>query len=210
MLYASAFCEKACAQMPVEQEVHHKVVFENRWIRLIDLIVPAGDTTLLHTHAAASVVLFLSKSNVAIQNVGESPVITHVNPGDVVYRNYDEKPAVHMVWSEDKSVFRCMVVELRQPLMSNNCAVLSPGDAKLLLQQRLLNAYKLNLHESKVYHLVKSACPLLLLTYSGTYVVNSLGKEQKLKQSEFVFIPALSEAEIRGDQHAESILIQIR
>src|SRR5258708_24506448 len=117
-------CIGARAQMPVEKEIHHKVVFENQWIRLIDLVVPPGDTTLLHRHSAASVVVFLSESNLAIKNEGQTPAVTQVKPGDVVYRNYDEKPVAHTVWSEGNSAFRCLVVEMKRDSAKSNCPLL--------------------------------------------------------------------------------------
>jgi len=102
-----------------------------------------------------------------------------------------------------------MLVEFRHPLMNDSCEIPS-GKAKLLWQHKSLSVYKLESRESKIHRLAKSACPLLVLTYSGTHVVTSLGKEHKLKQNEFIFIPALTEAEVRGDPEAESILVQIR
>jgi hypothetical protein len=100
-------------QLPIEKEPHHKVMFENQQVRVIELTVSPGDTTLLHTHRAASVVIFLSTSAFAIQNPNQAPAISQVKLGDVVYREYDVKPVAHTVWSTDRSTFRCLVVELK-------------------------------------------------------------------------------------------------
>lgn len=102
------------AQLPIEKEPHHKVVFENQLVRVIELAVPPRDTTLLHTHQAASVVIFLSACSFAIQNPKQAPVVTAVKLGDITYRDYDKKPVAHTVWSADTSVFRCLVVEVKQ------------------------------------------------------------------------------------------------
>lgn len=111
-IWLFAFCQ-GTAQIPIEKEPHHKIVFENQQVRVIDLVVPAGDTTLLHTHKAASVVIFLSNSGLAIQNLKQAPVVTPVKLGEVVFRDYDAKPVAHTVWSADGSTFRCLVVELK-------------------------------------------------------------------------------------------------
>jgi hypothetical protein len=108
------FFQTALAQIPIEKEPHHKVVFENQVVRVIDLVVPPHDTTLLHTHNAASVVIFLSASSFAIRNPKQAPAVTQVKLGDIVYRDYDKKPVAHTVWSADTSVFRCLVVEMKQ------------------------------------------------------------------------------------------------
>lgn len=108
------FFQAALAQLPIEKEPHHKVVFENQIVRVIDLVVAPHDTTLLHTHNEASVVIFLSASRFAIQNLKQAPVVTQVKVGDIAYRDYDRKPVVHIVWGADTSVFRCLVVEMKK------------------------------------------------------------------------------------------------
>lgn len=112
ILTASAFV--AQAQIPVEKDPFHKIVFENESVRILNLVVAASDTTTDHTHRAGSVVIFLTKSSLAIQNHGKSPVVTNVSPGDVVYRPYDETPVTHKVWSADGSVMRCLVIEIKK------------------------------------------------------------------------------------------------
>jgi hypothetical protein len=101
------------AQIPVEKDPFHKVVFENDRVRVLDLVVSGTDTTTTHIHSAASVVVFLTKSSLAIQTPGEAPAITKVDVGNLVYRPYDETPTTHRVWSQDGSVMRCLVIELK-------------------------------------------------------------------------------------------------
>ena len=112
VIWLFALCQ-ASGQIPIDKEPHHKIVLENQQVRVIDLIVPEGDTTLLHTHNAASVVIFLSNSGLAIQNPKQAPVVTQVKLGEVVFRDYDVKPVAHTVWSADRSTFRCLVVEIK-------------------------------------------------------------------------------------------------
>jgi len=71
------------AQVPVAKDPFHKVVFENEFVRVLDLVIHGTDTTSLHIHSAASVVVFLTKAPLVIQAPGEAPVVTKVNLGDV-------------------------------------------------------------------------------------------------------------------------------
>jgi hypothetical protein len=103
----------AHAQTPVEKDPFHKIVFENDKVRVLDLQVSGRDTTTMHIHRSASVVVFVTKSQLAIQAPGEEPVVTSVDPGSTVYRAYDEKPATHKVWSNDGSLMRCIVIEIK-------------------------------------------------------------------------------------------------
>jgi hypothetical protein len=102
------------AQVPVEKDPFHKIIFENKLVRLLDLQVSGSDTTTTHIHKAASVVVFVTKSSLAIQVPGEAPVITNVDAGNTIYRAYDEKPTIHKVWSHDGSAMRCIVIEIKQ------------------------------------------------------------------------------------------------
>jgi hypothetical protein len=104
----------ANAQIPVGKDPFHKVVFENEKVRVLDLSVSGTDTTTMHVHKSASVVVFVSRSKLAIQSPGEKPVITDVDIGNTVYRGYDKTPTTHKVWSADSSLMRCIVVEIKE------------------------------------------------------------------------------------------------
>lgn len=106
--------EIACAQIPVGRDPFHKTIFENEKVRILDLSVSGTDTTTTHVHQAASVVVFVSRSQLAIQSPHEEPVITNVDIGDVVYRPYDKTPTTHKVWSKDGTLMRCIVIELKE------------------------------------------------------------------------------------------------
>ena len=48
------------AQVQVSKEPHHKNVLENKYIRLLDVWIKPGDTTLFHMHSTPSLFLFLT------------------------------------------------------------------------------------------------------------------------------------------------------
>lgn len=101
-------------QVLVEKDPFHKIIFENESVRVLDLAVSKNDTTTNHIHSAPSVVVFVTESSLAIQVPGGQPVITNVEPGNVIYRAYDETPTTHKVWSADGSMMRCIVIELKK------------------------------------------------------------------------------------------------
>ena len=104
----------ACAQIPVEKDPFHKIILENSNVRVLDLSVSGTDTTTTHIHNAASVVVFLTRSSLAIQSPGEEPVVTNVDVGQTVYRPYDQTPTTHKVWSQDGSTMICLVIEIKK------------------------------------------------------------------------------------------------
>ena len=207
------FCQRAVAQMPVEKEPFHKVVFENQNVRVIDLTIPPGDTTLAHVHLAGSIVVFLSKSKLAIRNEGQQPTITEVKPGNTVYRDYDERPIVHKVWSADKSAFHCLVVEVKKhELKDIGYSTLSMAGMRLLWKQKSVNAFQLDLPKGKKINLPKSICAYLLINFLE--IMETISPEGKifLRNGDFILFPPQSVAEISADDNGNSacILLQLK
>jgi hypothetical protein len=198
------------AQIPVENDPFHKIVFENKFVRVLDLTIGGSDTTTLHVHRAASVVVFLTKSSLAIQIPGEAAVVTKVDKGNVVYRPYDETPTTHKVWSQDGSTMRCMVIEIRRGETRHDCTPLSAPRANLLSNQKLVNVYDLKMMQANTFSLTPSSCPYFLLNVSGPMEASLSGKRHLLKESDFVFIPAQSQATLVASRENKSILIQLK
>lgn len=206
-------CNRVAAQLPVEQEPYHKIVLENEYVRILDGLIPAHDTTLPHIHAANSVVVFLSKSTFGIQNIGEKSFISNVNTGDIVYRNYGEKPVNHKVWNQDTFMFHFMVVELvKQDIENNTCSIVSQPGIKLQWQKKLVSAYKLDVTKGKNIYLKKSNCTYLLLDISGVIKVASSGNIQTIQTGGFVFFPPQKEIKINNKikENAICVLLELK
>ncbi|SHG79645.1 hypothetical protein SAMN04488109_1881 [Chryseolinea serpens] len=210
ILYFLFSIPTARAQIPVGKDPFHKIVFENKFVRVLDLVVSGPDTTKTHVHSAASVVVFLTKSFVAIQAPGGPPVVTKVDNGTVVYRPYDETPATHKVWSQDGSTMRCMVIEIRPGSARSDSKPVSASNANLLSNQKLANVYDLKISPADTFSLGPSSCPYFLLNVSGPVEASLSGRKFLLKESEFVFIPAQSQVTLRASEDNKCILIQLK
>jgi len=61
--------EKNIQQWPAELDAliaapqHHKLLFENEWVRILDTSIPAGEMTRVHVHQFPSALYFLSWSH---------------------------------------------------------------------------------------------------------------------------------------------------
>jgi hypothetical protein len=156
------------AQLPVSREPHHKVIQENHYYRLLEGKIPVDDTTAAHIHAANSVVIFLSPSTFGIQVVGDKPVITTVNPGDVKYVDYGVKPVNHLVWNQTPPLFHFLVVELaKRPPAGDSCPVLSKAGITLQFHQPQVTAYSLEMTDDQPCHLAAASCARLLIAITG-------------------------------------------
>jgi hypothetical protein len=206
-------CPVANAQIPEVKEPHHKIVFENKYIRLIDLQIKPGDTTLMHTHDAASVVVFLTKSTFAIENQGQPAVKTDVEPGNTVYRNYDEKPVTHRVWILGALLFRCFVVEIKKaPFSRDTCFVLSQPGMKNSWQQKSVRVYNIDILKDQSLSLPKANCPYLLVSVSGLINTVSSRRKKSLEPGGFVFISSQQDLQIRGtpNENSKCILLELK
>jgi hypothetical protein len=210
-------CNLATAQLPrllpVSREPHHKVIFENRYIRVLEGRVPGHDTTLPHTHTANSVVVFLSTSTWGIQPVGGQPVINQASPGDMKYVNYGDKPVYHIVWNQAGPEFHFLVVEVaKKPPGIDTCPIIAQPDVKLQWQQALVSAYDVDLPAGDTCRLPASNGGRLVIAIAGNSSILSAGINRLLRPDGFVFVPPYKKMEIAAGSQADArcILLEIK
>jgi hypothetical protein len=205
LLPALFSCHLLMAQLPVSREPHHKVIFENKYLRLLEGAIPVNDTTAAHLHAANSVVVFLSHSTFGIQIIGENPVITTVRPGDMKYVAYGDKPVTHIVWNQTPPIFHFFVVELsKRPPAKDSCPTLSQPGVNFQWQQKSVTAYYLDMPDSQRYRLPPSGCARLLIDITGTISTGS----RTLQPDNYIFFPPQSKIEINGPTRC--VLLEIK
>jgi hypothetical protein len=211
---ALLLCNLATAQLlPDNREAHHKLIFENRYIRLLEGRVPDHDTTLPHTHTANSVVVFLSQSTFGIQPVGGPAVISHVNPGDMKYVDYGDRPVYHIVWNQAEPEFHFLVVELpKKPQDKDSCPVLMQPGIKFQWKHALVSAYDVDLAAGDTSRLPPSNGGRLVIAIAGNISTLSGGVSHPLLPDGFVFLPAHKKMEIAAGSQAPArcILLEIQ
>ena len=101
------------AQVPVSKEPRHHVVFENDHFRILNVLLPPGDTTQYHVHSTPSVFISFTKTHTASQNINKQPVEGVSASGNVWFENLNPPNIkIHRVWNMDSSTFHVMDVEL--------------------------------------------------------------------------------------------------
>lgn len=84
LISSAAIATAGQAPVPVDQEPHHHVVLKNDAVEVMHVILPAGESTLFHTHSRDRVSVALTSTRLAQQELGKSegkPGMTH--PGDI-------------------------------------------------------------------------------------------------------------------------------
>lgn len=106
--------------VPMHQEPRHRLVRETPTVRIMDVQIPPGDTTLFHRHQFATVYLDLSRSPTDVQLEGGQwagnprTAPTRRLVGSVtVDSSYVSDPFTHRVANIGTSLFRLIAVSVR-------------------------------------------------------------------------------------------------
>lgn len=103
--------------VPVEEEPHHKTVFNNDYVQAFRVTLEPGSKSLMHTHALDDAAVRLSTATVAAERPGQplGPA-EPVQPGLVSARDNEAKPHTHRVHNIGATVFDVIDVQiLRRP-----------------------------------------------------------------------------------------------
>jgi hypothetical protein len=211
IILLSSVTDSSIAQLQVRNEPRHKNVFENKWIRVLDVKIKPGDTTLFHRHSTPSVIVLLTNTKLGTELQGGEPVISHTKSGSLSYAAYGEKPIFHRVWNDDTSEFHVMDIELLGK--SGNASELSEGgpDFEKVWQEKMVNSYSVSLKEKESITKVPGAHPFFLINVSGRTVVQ-VEKEERItfdKPGQFVWIESGSALRLGGLSPRGSKLVSL-
>lgn len=157
--------------VPVYEEPRHHLVFENDIARILDVRVPAGDTTLYHVHASPI-------TGVAIQDVktweqifgAPRDTLEQATPVPYAFDNWDRPlPYTHRVANADTRPFHYVVGEW---LGSSgvDCTILpETGSRHLVKDGKVARVYEVRLAPGASTEVHVHVCPgLTVLGTSGT------------------------------------------
>lgn len=137
LLYSSVMV----AQVQVSKEPRHKMVLENKYVRLLDVNIPPGDTSLFHIHSTPSVFLIFTNTTVGAQVKGKDWEIGKDSAGYTWYRSFINDTLVHRVSNCDTVPFHVTDVELLTPYKPGSKP--QPLPFPLLFENEKVFAYRL-------------------------------------------------------------------
>ncbi len=193
------------AQVPVREEPHHKPVLENGYVRLLDVHIKPGDTTLYHVHAAPSVIVEITTSTIGMQVMGK-PVAppTPFSSGETKFAAYDKSPVTHRVYNAGKQIFHVMDIELVKKEPSNeSCAALTKTNIETTIDEKLVRVYRFDLSNRQQINFPAGSCAHLLICTNGT--ANTTGK--KITTGEYIFFAPHKEVSVNNKQAATSTCV---
>jgi quercetin dioxygenase-like cupin family protein len=98
--------------VPVEQEPHHRLIFANQYIRVLEVIVKPGETTLFHKHSLDNIAVHLSDGQMKNQAAGEDWTAFSVKEGAVGFRAGTATPYTHRITNVGTAVFHVYDIQL--------------------------------------------------------------------------------------------------
>jgi len=109
------------AEVPVENEPHHHLVFENEYVRVFKVEVAPHEATLVHRHKRDYVVVTIGDAEVTNAIVGKEPKKWSFKDGDVTFLEAaGEKSFAHKAVNESQTPFRNYTIELKKQLGKTN------------------------------------------------------------------------------------------
>ncbi|MEP6494742.1 MAG: hypothetical protein ABJF01_18800 [bacterium] len=106
---------RVVAQAPavtLDHESKHHVVFANEWVRVLDVVVPSGDSTLYHVHSNDYVFVTFGDVALKAQALGAAQTDLPLANGEV---RITMAPITHRVLNPSRSPFHNLTIELLKP-----------------------------------------------------------------------------------------------
>jgi len=207
-------CIISFSQVPVRDEPRHHNVFENDFLRVLDVYLKPGDTTQYHLHNTPSVFIVLSNSNVGSRLLGGQPQKGANISGAISYDSL-ARPRTHQVWNEDTSWFHVMDVELTSTKAKLLIPPLQNPDLKLLFNEEQVNGYEISIANGATIQLPPSSNGYLLVskeTATIDYRINDITQRRFMKAGHYIWIEAGKRSSIYSSSPTTSsfILLQLK
>jgi quercetin dioxygenase-like cupin family protein len=172
----------------VSKEPLHKNVFENEYLRVLDVRISPGDTTQFHKHETPSVFISLHPVRTGSQVIVEDGSATVLSlDRRITFEGFYKSPRIHRVWNEDTSVFHVMDVEVLTKGDKKMEAPIALAEFKQLFDATPVRTYRVTLKSNQDLEIKRSSAVLVVgLNDAGKVMVN---EKSILREGDFLFIP---------------------
>jgi len=187
------------AQVPVHEEPRHKPVFQNHNVRLLNVLLPRGDTTQYHLHNTPSLFLFFTSTTTGSQLQGSAPSTGRSTAGTILFENLAPPHVrIHRVWNIDSTTFHVMDIELLGRDSGFTTTPLAGSQLQLAVDTPWVRAYKVTLESNKPFVLNKAVGNLFLVALKAG-AVRLQGKRKQWKEGDFVYVAAGKQLLLQND-----------
>lgn len=158
-------------QVPVHEEPNHHTVFKNNELRILDVILPPGDSSAYHIHQTPSFFIFFTNSSTGSQVLGKSAVTGKNTAGRILFENLaPPNTRTHRVWNTDKDTFHVMDLELLYMNPHFKQAPLSMLNLSLEIDTTWIRAYRLTLTKGQEFELSSKSRYFILVSLNSAEI----------------------------------------
>jgi len=212
LIIISLLLKEVTAQVQVSEEPRHVPVLVNKYIRLLDVRLPPGDTTMFHIHSTPSVFVPFTNTSIASEVKDKNWVTEQLVAGKTWYRSFTPDSLIHRVANVDSSPFHVNDIEI----LSYYDTLTYRGKLPfpLLFENDRVNAYTLT-GKDYVTGIVKDRGPVIVALISGdlVYYTNTVNDQKiVLKAGEYLYIDPGSSfyLSFKGGKPVNMILFEIK
>lgn len=109
------YAEEPKEPVPVELEPHHHPRFQNQYVRVLDVVIPPGESTYFHKHIHDSVAVILADGTSQNQVFGEEWTAPGpMKAGRVGFTEDSKKPRLHRLKNAGNTTLHIMDLEILQ------------------------------------------------------------------------------------------------
>ena len=195
------------AQVQVSKEPRHKNVLENKYIRLLDVWLQPGDTTLFHIHSTPSVFVHFTNTVVCSQIKNKEWATNQNTKGNASYRSFVNDTLVHKVSNCDTVPFHVTDIELLSPYIP--ATKLQPLPFTVLFENEKVFAYRLT-DSSFTTKLISNRGPIVAELVAGEEVLcyDVIQKKQKrIKTGKYLYIKPGSSFYLSAAAKEKTVLV---
>jgi len=143
-LISVVFASDQVTVVEVQDEPRHHVVFENTFVRILEVEIAPGDTTLYHRHRRNNVAVAMGPGERSVQILGsEMSAVLPTAQGDLLMQRAEGEGFVHRVHDAGGTPLRFTDIEFIKPTgisPTPNSVALKP-----MSENEFYRAYKLTL-----------------------------------------------------------------
>ena len=199
LLLASAAVTPGQTPVAIEKEPMHRLKFQNEFVRLFDVLIPAGKESLAHVHIYDGVGVRVSNAEMAeefadgtkknfaamwgVASFGSGPAFSHkvINLGKSDFRNiYIELMPRQAAAGILAPLSSAHVILIDNPRVRVNRLVLKPGESSSL-HTHTLNGLGIILYDSRIEISTHKGEPRIMEPKAGEFAWQTAGTAHVIK-----------------------------
>lgn len=189
------------AQVPVSQEPRHHKILDNGHVRLLDVHIPPGDTSMIHIHATPSVFVILNNVKTGSQVISEedhskSPIPHY---GNIWFEGFYEKPRIHRVWNSDNSEFHVMDIELTNKDYVTIDGAIKQAPFAFLFDEKPVRAYRLDLVPGANIPILPDKADMLMILLTDSVISVRINEKDFQKKGDYLYVPSGVHLRMKND-----------